>query len=140
MSRCARCAATQRPTFAALATVTVTLIVVGVFIPIVQATQGAANGVRDKVLVEAYMKLKATPQEDARVRKELKAIPNVRRVVFESKAQALVQEKKTDARCVRPPHQQPASGHLPRLSDEPVRRARGSRRDRRLRARAAPAR
>ena len=35
------------PSFAALATVTVTLIVVGVFIPIVQATRGAADSVRE---------------------------------------------------------------------------------------------
>jgi cell division transport system permease protein len=85
------------PTFAALATVTVTLIVVGVFIPIVQATQGAANGVRNKVFVEAYMNLKATPQQDARAETELKSVADVRRVVFVSKAQALVQGKKTDA-------------------------------------------
>src|ERR1700744_5398594 len=84
------------PTFAALATVTVTLIVVGVFIPIVQATRGAADGVRSKVLVEAYMKTNATAKDDARVRNELKALPNVQRVGFESKAQALVQERKTD--------------------------------------------
>jgi cell division transport system permease protein len=84
------------PSFAALATVTVTLIVVGVFIPIVQATRGAADGVRSRVLVEAYMKENATAKDDARVLKELKAIPNVQRVGFESKAQILANEKKTD--------------------------------------------
>lgn len=84
------------PSFAALATVTVTLIVVGVFIPIVQATRGAADGVRNRVLVEAYMKTTATPKDDARTLQELKAIPNVQRVGFESKAQILAQEKKTD--------------------------------------------
>ena len=77
------------PSFAALATVTVTLIVVGVFIPIVQATRGAADSVRSRVLVDVYMKSNATAADDARVLKELKALPNVRKVVFESKAQAL---------------------------------------------------
>ena len=37
------------PSFAALATVLVTMLVLGVFIPIVQATNGAANSVRSRV-------------------------------------------------------------------------------------------
>ncbi len=40
------------PSFAALASVLVTLLVLGVFIPIVQATTGAANEVRGRVLGE----------------------------------------------------------------------------------------
>ena len=84
------------PSFAALATVTVTLIVVGVFIPIVQATRGAADSVRNRVLVDVYMKSNATAADDARVLKELQALPNVRRVVFESKAQALAAAEEAD--------------------------------------------
>jgi len=84
------------PSFAALATVAVTMIVVGVFIPIVQATQGAANNVRDKVLVDVYMKTNATPADDARVHRELLALQGVGRVVFESKQQAFAQQKKQD--------------------------------------------
>jgi len=84
------------PSFAALATVTVTLIVVGVFIPIVQATQGAANGVRSRVEVLVYMKTNATPAEDHRVQLKLSALANVQRVSFESKTQALAQAKKTE--------------------------------------------
>ncbi len=48
------------PSFAALATVLVTMLVLGVFIPIVQATNGAANTVRSRVLVDVYMKTNAT--------------------------------------------------------------------------------
>jgi len=84
------------PSFAALATVTVTLIVVGVFIPIVQATRGAADSVRASVEVEVYAKERATPAADARILAELKALPNVQKVVFESKAQALAAAKKQD--------------------------------------------
>jgi len=84
------------PSFAALATVTVTLIVVGVFIPIVQATRGAADSVRARVEVEVYAKERATPAADARILAELKALPNVQKVVFESKAQALAAAKKQD--------------------------------------------
>jgi cell division transport system permease protein len=84
------------PSFAALATVAVTLVVVGVFIPIVQATQGAANSVRGRVLVNVYMQEKATSAQEARVLKELHALPHVRKVVFESKEQALKQNYKSD--------------------------------------------
>ena len=38
------------PSFAAMATVLVTMLVLGVFIPLVQATTGAANHIRGKRL------------------------------------------------------------------------------------------
>ena len=47
------------PSFAALATVLVTMLVLGVFIPVVQATNGAANSVRSRVLVDVYLKTDA---------------------------------------------------------------------------------
>src|ERR671926_1780607 len=84
------------PSFAALATVLVTMLVLGVFIPIVQATNGAANSVRSRVLVDVYMKTSATPADDARVQKELMAIPHVRTVQFVSKQAAYAQESKRD--------------------------------------------
>jgi cell division transport system permease protein len=84
------------PTFAALATIVVTLIVVGVFIPIVQATRGAADSVRSRVLVEVYMKTGATRAADNRVDHELLSLPHVARVVFESKTQAYDQARKQD--------------------------------------------
>ena len=43
------------PSFAALASVLVTTLVLGVFIPVVQATNGAANDVRGRVLVDVYL-------------------------------------------------------------------------------------
>lgn len=84
------------PSFAALATVLVTMLVLGVFIPIVQATNGAANSVRGRVLVDVYMKSKATPADDTRVRKEILAIPHVRSVQFVSKQQAYATESQRD--------------------------------------------
>jgi cell division transport system permease protein len=82
------------PTFAALATITVTLVVIGIFIPIVQATRGAANDVRGRVLVNVYEKTDATKSEVARVGTKLEGLNGVRKVVYESKAQALAQQKK----------------------------------------------
>lgn len=84
------------PSFAALAAIVVTLIVVGVFIPIVQATQGAANSVRDRVLVDVYMKSDATRAQEAKVLQQLHGIAGVQKVEFESKAQALAAERKAD--------------------------------------------
>jgi cell division transport system permease protein len=84
------------PSFAALATVLVTLLVLGVFIPIVQATNGAANSVRSRVEVDVYFKTTATAAQEARVRSELLAIPHVRSLQFVSKAQAFAAQSKLD--------------------------------------------
>ena len=84
------------PSFAALATVLVTLLVLGVFIPIVQATNGAADSVRSRVEVDVYMKTNATAADDARVRQELLNVPHVRHVQFISKAAAYAQQSKID--------------------------------------------
>jgi cell division transport system permease protein len=84
------------PSFAALATVLVTMLVLGVFIPIVQATKGAANSVRGRVLVDVYMKSSATSSDEARVRRELLAVPHVKAIQFESKDAAYAQQSKQD--------------------------------------------
>jgi cell division transport system permease protein len=84
------------PSFAALATVLVTLLVLGVFIPIVQATNGAADSVRSRVEVDVYLKTNATAADTARVRQELLNVPHVRSVQFVSKQQAYQQQAKID--------------------------------------------
>ncbi len=89
------------PSFAAVATVLVTMLVLGVFIPIVQATNGAANTVRSRVEVDVYMKTKATAADEARVRKELLAVPHVRSVQFVSKQTAYAQQSKADPQAYK---------------------------------------
>jgi cell division transport system permease protein len=84
------------PTFAALATVLTTMLVLGVFIPAVEVTNNAANTVRSRLTVDVYMKTTATAGDDARVRKELLGIPHVQTVQFVSKQQALKQQSKSD--------------------------------------------
>jgi cell division transport system permease protein len=84
------------PSFAALATVLVTMLVLGVFIPIVQATNGAANSVRGRVMVDVYMRTNATAADDARVRGELLNTAHVRSVQFVSKAAAYKQQAAQD--------------------------------------------
>ena len=84
------------PSFAALATVLVTMLVLGVFIPIVQATNGAANSVRGRVMVDVYMKTNATAADDARVRGKLLRTAHVESVQFVSKAAAYKQQSAQD--------------------------------------------
>jgi len=83
------------PSFAAMATVLVTMLVLGVFIPIVQATTGAANEVRSRLLLDVYMKTDASAADVARVKNRLATeTPHVKRVEFVSKKQAYAQERK----------------------------------------------
>ena len=84
------------PSFAALATVLVTMLVLGVFIPIVQATNGAAATVRGRVLVDVYMNTSATATDDARVKQELVRLQHVKTVEFVSKETAYAQQSKQD--------------------------------------------
>jgi cell division transport system permease protein len=84
------------PSFAALATVLVTMLVLGVFIPIVQATNGAANSVRSRVMVDVYMKTSATAADDTRVQQEIRQVPHVGSVQFVSKQTAYAQQSKQD--------------------------------------------
>jgi cell division transport system permease protein len=83
------------PPFAAMASVLVTMLVLGVFIPIVQATNGAANEVRGKVLVDVFLKTTATDADVERVRRKLtQDTPHVGKVAYVSKAEAYAKEKK----------------------------------------------
>jgi cell division transport system permease protein len=84
------------PSFAALATVLVTMLVLGVFIPIVQATNGAANSVRGRVEVDVYMNNNATAADDSRVQSELLALHHVKSVQFVSKQQSYKAQVATD--------------------------------------------
>jgi cell division transport system permease protein len=83
------------PSFAAMAAVVVTVLVLGVFIPVVQATTGAANAVRNRVLDDVYLKTTATSADIARIRTLLNEhTQHVKSVQFVSKQQAYDQERK----------------------------------------------
>jgi cell division transport system permease protein len=82
------------PSFAAMATILVTVLVLGVFIPVVQATTGAANAVRDRVVVNVFMNTRATADDLARVKAKLESTARVKRVEFVSKEAAYREERK----------------------------------------------
>jgi cell division transport system permease protein len=82
------------PSFAAMASVLVTVLVLGVFIPVVQATTGAANDVRSRVLVNVYLKTDAKPDDVTRVKNLLDTkVAHVGSVQYVSKATALREQK-----------------------------------------------
>jgi cell division transport system permease protein len=83
------------PSFAAMATVLVTVLVLGVFIPVVQATTGAANEVRSRVIADVYLQPRVTSAEVARVRGIIEnETPHVARVQYIPKEKAIAAERK----------------------------------------------
>jgi cell division transport system permease protein len=83
------------PSFAAMASVLVTLLVLGVFIPIVQATTGAANDVRNRVLVNVYLDTNASTADVERVRHRIEdGVPYVGHVQFVSKRAAYEEQRR----------------------------------------------
>ena len=83
------------PSFAAMATVLVTVLVLGVFIPVVQATTGAANEVRSRVIADVYLQPRVTTAEVARVRGIIEnETAHVARVQYIPKEKAIAAERK----------------------------------------------
>lgn len=115
------------PSFAAMATVLVTVLVLGVFIPVVQATTGAANEVRSRIIADVYLKRDATKEDVARVSKLLAKTPHVRRVEFVTKDQALKQQSKDnpDAYKLLGSNPLPDTFHLTPDNPENIEKIRG---------------
>jgi cell division transport system permease protein len=82
------------PSFAALATVLVTVLRLGVLIPMVQATTGAANEVRSKIINNVFMTTNAEQADSDRVQKLIETqVPHVGKVEYVSKKQALARQR-----------------------------------------------
>jgi cell division transport system permease protein len=82
------------PSFAAFTTVLVTMLVIGIFIPIVQATTGAANDVRRRVLVNVFLKTDAKPKDVQRVKALIEKTPHAGKVLFVTRNQAFREQRK----------------------------------------------
>jgi cell division transport system permease protein len=82
------------PSFAAMASVLVTMIVLGAFIPVVQMTSAAANDVRGRAIIDVFMKKNATAADEARVKARIQGTNQVSKIQFVSKATALAEQKK----------------------------------------------
>jgi cell division transport system permease protein len=79
------------PSLAAMLTVLLTALVLGVFIPVVQATTGTANKVRSRVVVNVYLADNITQPQLTALRNRLVTTPNVKAVNYISKQQALAE-------------------------------------------------
>jgi len=84
------------PSFAAFSCVLVTTLVLGVFIPVVQATNGAANSIRGRVVVDVDLNTNASAAEAARVRREVERVRYAGHVEVVSKQKGYEQERKID--------------------------------------------
>jgi cell division transport system permease protein len=89
------------PALAALLTVVLTAVVLGVFIPIVQATTGTANEVRSRVVVDVYIKESATAVEQADLRTAIEDTANVKSVDYISKQEALARAQGKNPKAFR---------------------------------------
>lgn len=83
------------PTLAAIVTTVVTVILLGVLIPIFQTTQAKSDEVRGELNIQASVFDDATKAELIDLRQELLAIPNVDSVQFITKNEALRELKET---------------------------------------------
>jgi cell division transport system permease protein len=77
------------PSLAAIVTTVVTVVLLGMLIPIFQTAQGKSEEVRDQLNVQYALYDDATKAEIATLRGELEAIPHVAEVTFIGKDEAL---------------------------------------------------
>lgn len=77
------------PSLAAFATVLITTLVLGVFIPVVKAATAKTNEVRNKIELEVYIKDSASQAQVAELGNMIRDLRHVDSIQFVSKAQAL---------------------------------------------------
>ncbi len=77
------------PSLAAIVTTVVTVILLGVLIPIFQTTQAKSSEIRSELNIQFGLYDDATPAEIASTKDKIAGVPHVEEVTFISKAQAL---------------------------------------------------
>jgi cell division transport system permease protein len=77
------------PSLAAIVTTVVTVVLLGMLIPIFQTAQGKSEEVRDQLNVQYALYDDATKAEIAAAKRKLESIPHVTEVAFVSKREAL---------------------------------------------------
>jgi cell division transport system permease protein len=77
------------PSMAAIVTTVVTVILLGVLIPVLQTTQAKSNQIRSQLDIQVAIFDDATPSQIGALRTRLGQVPHVASVTFISKAQAL---------------------------------------------------
>ncbi|MBJ7472574.1 MAG: ABC transporter permease, partial [Solirubrobacteraceae bacterium] len=82
------------PSFAAMASVLVTMLVLGAFVPVMQMASAAADATRGRVYVPVFLQTNATSKDADAIEAIIKKAPNVESVTFVSKEAALKEQKK----------------------------------------------
>jgi cell division transport system permease protein len=77
------------PGVASIVTVAVTMLLLGVLVPVIQATGGKTDQVRDEVGLRVFLTDDATPADVTTLQNKIKDIPHVQSVEYVSKDQAL---------------------------------------------------
>ena len=77
------------PSLAAIVTTVVTVILLGVLIPVFQTTEAKSNQVRSQLDIQVAIFEDATPAEISALKTRLEQVPHVASVTFVSKAEAL---------------------------------------------------
>jgi len=77
------------PSLAAIVTTVVTVVLLGMLIPVFQTAQGKSEEVRDQLNVQYALYDDATQAEITALQKQLQGIPHVAEVTFVSKSEAL---------------------------------------------------
>ncbi|MEH3054286.1 MAG: permease-like cell division protein FtsX [Patulibacter minatonensis] len=84
------------PSFAAMASVLVTMLVLGAFIPVMQMASAAADQTRDRVYVSVFAKTDATKADLQRLRERIDKTGLVKSIEFLTPAQARNEMVKSD--------------------------------------------
>jgi cell division transport system permease protein len=108
------------PSLAAVVTTVVTVVLLGVLIPVFQTAQGKSEEVRSQLSAEYALYPDATKAEIAKLHGELEQIPHVAEVVFVSKAEALATLKSElkDKRLVEELHTNPLPNSFRVIPDD----------------------
>ena len=77
------------PSLAAIVTVVLTTLLLGVFIPVIKASSTTNQNVREQLALEVFMDVNATKQQAKSVQRKIDAIPHVARTQYVSKAKGL---------------------------------------------------
>ncbi len=77
------------PSIAAAATVLITTLVLGVFIPVVQSATGKTNEIKKQIDVEALLEVDTKKSEALKLRRKILEVPRVNSVVYRSADQNL---------------------------------------------------
>ena len=77
------------PSIAAIVTIMVTVLLLGVLIPVLQTTQGKAQDVREQISLNVFLYDDATPEETSDLRDKILALPHVESADYVDKDEAL---------------------------------------------------